>query len=347
MVFFKNKRLAFSLIPCLILLLMVSLTGCMGFGGKPNNEAPNKDKVAGRAAPRGDITEPRAPTRMTQEPTLRVYMHETGRVRSMPLETYLEGVVAGEMKNDWPIQALAAQAILARTFTMELLNRKKGTFRGGADISTDIREAQAYNADAINDNVRRAVRMTRGQVALHQGRYIHAWYFSSAGGITAAAKEGLAYPGPEPRYIKVIKTPEENAVLEAERRNWRAEFSGQEIRNAVRALGKDVGNIQGISILRRGPSGRADIIRVRGTNGTADVKGAELRIRLGSEKMRSLLLNRLVVVQGGRVVMTGRGYGHGVGMSQYGAYGLAEQGRTYDFIIKRYFRDITIQRLWR
>lgn len=346
MSFFKQRKLILLFVPCLILFFLLSLVGCMGFGGKPSPKGTTKEKISGQADPNSQVLEQRAPNRIGQEPTIRVYMHETGQVRNMPLETYLQGVVAGEMKNNWPIQALAAQAILARTFTMELLARKKGTFRRGADISTDIREAQAYDADAINDNVRRAVRMTRGQVALHDGRYIHAWYFSSAGGITATAKEGLAYPAPEPRYIKVIKTPEENRVLKPKERNWSQAFTPQEVRTAVSALGKDVGTLQSISIARRGPSGRADIIRVRGTNGTADVKGAELRIHLGSQKMRSLLLSELRLT-GGQVVMRGRGYGHGVGMSQFGAYSLAQQGRNFDFILKRYYRDITIRRLWR
>lgn len=336
----------FTLVSCLIVILLFSLVGCMGFGQKTKSENQTKEKIAGKVAPKDGITEQVAPKRLSGEPQLKVYMQETGKVESMPLEKYLEGVVAGEMKNDWSPQALAAQAILARTYTMELMARRKGTFKEGADISTNIEEAQAYNAKAVNPQVRQAVRMTRGMVALHNGRYIHAWYFSSAGGITATAKEGLAYPGPEPAYIKVVKTPEENKVLRPQDRDWSHTFTAQEIANVVQQLhGKNIGTLQQISVARRGPSGRADIIRVKGSGGTVNVKGAELRIRLGSEKMKSLLLTTLAF-SNGQVVMKGRGFGHGVGMSQYGAYGLAKEGRKYSFILKHYFNNITIKKLY-
>jgi len=341
----RQKKLTLLLVSGLILALMASLTGCLGFGDKPQTQNDQKEQIAGKATPKNSKIEEKAPGSFASEPTIKVYIKETGQIERMPLEKYLEGVVAGEMKNDWPVQALAAQAVLARTFTMEILSRKKGKFKGGADISTDIEEAQAYNADAVNSKVRRAVRMTKGQVALYKGKYIHAWYFSSAGGITATAKEGLAYPGAEPGYIKVIKTPEENRVLPPEKKRWADTFSGQEVEKALLELGQDVGSLKSIAIAQKGPSGRADLIRIKGSKGSAEVKGAELRIRLGSEKMKSLLLNRLEVT-GGKVVMGGRGFGHGVGMSQYGAYGLAKENKNYDYILKRYFKNITLKRLW-
>ena len=102
----------------MLLALCLLLTGC-GLGAKKNMAS----------GPAEEMTEAKAPKKLDREPVLKVYMTDTGQIKSMPLEKYLAGVVAGEMKNDWPTQALAAQAVLARTFTMEIMARKKGQFK--------------------------------------------------------------------------------------------------------------------------------------------------------------------------------------------------------------------------
>ena len=93
-----------------------------------------------------------------------MYIKEDDRKEEMPIEEYIAGVVAGEMKPNWPLEAYAAQAILARSFTMEFISRGGTRALHGTDISTDHEEAQAYNADNITPIIRRAVEMTRGEV---------------------------------------------------------------------------------------------------------------------------------------------------------------------------------------
>lgn len=326
-------RIRLSLIIFLIFSLLLS--GC-GLGAKKNMAS----------GPAEEMTEAKAPKKLDREPVLKVYMTDTGQIKSMPLEKYLAGVVAGEMKNDWPTQALAAQAVLARTFTMEIMARKKGQFKNGADISTDIHEAQAYSARDVNDKVLKAVKMTRGEVALYQDRYIHGWYFSSAGGITATAKEGLDYKWPEPEYIKVVKTPEEEKTVPREKKSWTAVFTLQQVASAAEKLtGKRVGHLQEVKISKKGPSGRAYLLTLKGSDRTVTVKAPELRIALGSKKMKSTLLTKIKTA-GGKVKISGRGFGHGVGMSQFGAYGLAKQNRDYKYILKHYFNGVTVKKLY-
>ena len=115
------------------------------------------------------------------EPEISVWFHEEGAVKEMKMEAYLEGVVAGEMKNDWPQEALKAQAIVARTYTLAKMAEGK-LAEHNADASTDIREFQAYRAEAVNDAVKQAVQMTRGQVIEYEGAPIMAWFCASAGG---------------------------------------------------------------------------------------------------------------------------------------------------------------------
>ena len=139
-------------------------------------------------------------------PVLRVYDTAAESVEEMDIETYIMGVVAGEMKNTWPEEALKAQAILARTFTMKFVSSKESGYEG-ADISTDVTEAQAYNSDAINDAVREAVNDTRGMVMLADGDFPYAWFHAHSGGKTELPGKALEYDG-NPGYLTSVESPE-------------------------------------------------------------------------------------------------------------------------------------------
>ncbi|WP_422449014.1 SpoIID/LytB domain-containing protein [Thermoanaerobacterium sp. DL9XJH110] len=313
----------------LVILLLLIAGGCTRAGRPARKPAVPEipDKIS-----RGAGVEPR----------LRVYEVQTKTVKEMPLEDYVAGVVAGEMENYWPVKALAAQAILARTYVLEFISDRGGSKYGNADISTDFEEAQAWNPDNINDNIKKAVAMTRGKVISYRGKYVKAWFHSHAGGITATAKEGLNYKEAEPPYIRVVKSPDENAGPPG-KRTWSAAFSREELRSIIRQkMGRDPGPIDDVSIVKKGPSGRATLIKI----GNATVSAPDLRIALGSMKMRSTLLTSLKV-EGDRVVMAGKGFGHGVGLSQWGANVMAKQGRSPEEIIRYYFNNVDIVKLWK
>lgn len=104
-----------------------------------------------------------------EEPVVSLYRHGTGERRTIPMEEYVAGVVAAEMDPRWPVEALAAQAVIARTFAVERLAR--GGVRGvhGTDVCDDPGHFQAYDPDAITPQVRRAVARTRGLVLTYGG----------------------------------------------------------------------------------------------------------------------------------------------------------------------------------
>ncbi|NLZ53463.1 MAG: SpoIID/LytB domain-containing protein, partial [Thermoanaerobacteraceae bacterium] len=267
-----------------------------------------------------------------KEPVLRVYEVQTHTVREMKLEDYVAGVVAGEMENNWPVEALAAQAILARTYVLEFITDKGSSKYGDADISTDFEEAQAWNPDNINDRIKKAVEMTRGEVVTYKGKYIKAWFHSHAGGKTATAKEGLNFKEAEPPYIKVTESPDSDAGPEG-KKTWSASFSKEELSSVIRdKLGLETGSIDSVSVAKRGPSGRATQLKI----GNATVSAPELRIALGSMEMRSTLLTSFKV-EGDKVLMAGKGFGHGVGLSQWGANVMAQQKKSPEDIIRHYF----------
>ena len=115
-------------------------------------------------------------------PIVKVYDMDEEIITEMDLETYLMGVVAGEMKNDWPLEALKAQAVLARTFVLKFVDEKESKYPE-ADISTDIEEAQAYDRNAVNDSIRQAVADTQGMVLSAEGQLPYAWFHAHSGGM--------------------------------------------------------------------------------------------------------------------------------------------------------------------
>ena len=215
------------------------------------------------------------------------------------------------MEPTWHKEALAAQAIIARSFTLQKIAEDGGVPRRRANASTDIREFQAYDAARINDNVREAVESTRGQVAVHGNEFIRGWFHAYAGPRTASAREGLEFRGPNPPYIRIVDSPAGGTIPE-DQRDWEARFPVSRVRNVVRQVtGRDPGNVTRIEVAQKGPSGRVTRFRVN----DVEVSAPQLRLGLDSTVMRSTFINR-VRIEGNQVVMSGTGYGHGVGMCQ-------------------------------
>lgn len=277
-----------------------------------------------------------------KEPVITLYVNETGEKKRIKFEEYIAGVVAAEMETDWPVEALAAQAILARTFTLYKIKYEGGARQHGTDASTSTEEFQAYDPGKINSRVRKAVNMTRGMVVRYRGRYVRAWFHSNAGGKTATAAEGLAFTKEPTPYIKVVSDPGQK-VAPPEERNWSASFPIETVRSAVKSqTGIDPGNITSVAVVKRGPSGRATEIKM----GNTVISGPSLRLGLGPERMLSTLIDR-IEIRNGALYIAGRGRGHGVGMSQWGAYYLAKQGKSPVDIIRYYYRDVTFDKIWR
>ena len=317
-----SKRFWFTHFIVVLSISLTLLNGCSGAERRPQQQQP------------GENTK--------QEPTITLFVSETGEKKEIKMEEYIKGVLAAEMEPTWPIEALAAQAILARTFTLERMKSTGGVPTRGTDASTNIEEFQAYNAQRINDNVVKAVEKTRGEVVKYQGNYIKAWFYADSGGFTAAsAEEGLAYTKEPSPYIQSVKDPGFGITTE-ETKAWQATFPLTVVRQKVKeATGSDPGVITQVKITKKGPSGRAMTVQV----GKATVSGPALRLALGSEKMRSTLLTGFSV-SGGKLVVSGKGFGHGVGMSQWGAKALAEQEKPAEDIVRYFFKDVEIVKEW-
>ncbi len=282
--------------------------------------------------------------RFDKEPEVSVYFHRTQETKTMPIEEYIMGVVAGEMKPDWPKEAYAAQAILARSFTMHYISHGGARDKYGTDVTTNEEEVQAYNADNITPIIEEAVNLTRGMVMTFDNRYVRAWFHSFSGGITATAKEGLNYPDDEPPYIKRVRLPD-NPHAPEDVKEWELEISLVDLQQRLSGLGV-TGPISDVRIKERGPTGRITAVEVVHSDGeTTTIPGNDFRLAVGAMEMKSTLVEEFEV-DDGKLEIEGTGFGHGVGLSQWDAYMLAKDGYSPEEIVHYFFKDIEIKKLW-
>jgi stage II sporulation protein D len=318
-----------------VLALIVLVSGCTWF----NKPQPKPEPAP---PPPTESKEPPPPSvdfsKYKTEPSISVYMAETGEKRSMPLEQYLEGVVAAEMEPDWPLEALKAQAVVARTITLNAIEQKTVQRIRQTDVSTNKAELQSYNIKKVNEQVKAAVKSTRGMAMTYKGAFVNAIYSSCCGQKTATKEESYEKEIPyDAEYFHSVDCPCYDYAPDRVK-YWSLKLSGDEWKNVVGYQGP----AQNVQILERGPSGRALYIG-------ADEKkqlASEVRKRLGYDKMLSTLITNVVYQQDGKVYLEGKGWGNGVGLCQWGAYTWGQRQQTYDYILHYYYRDVAIQKLW-
>ncbi|MBX6378824.1 MAG: stage II sporulation protein D [Clostridia bacterium] len=288
-------------------------------------------------APSGE----RPPT--APEPLVTVHDGGTKRRYTLPLEEYVKGVVAAEMPASFHMEALKAQAVVARTYALRRLRANGGqgcTLDPAADVCAGPEQGQAWlpAAEARRRwglwnflrswrRISAAVEATRGLVVLYGGELIDAVYHSASGGVT----EDAAYVwGREVPYLRSVASPFEPPNAYSLRRTlvtWDDLAAALDL--PVETLyRREASGLPVVQVLERSPSGRA--LRVRVVDRT--LAGAELRRRLN---LASTLLTSRDLPAG--VEFTTRGYGHGVGLSQYGSEGMARRGADFRAIIRHYY----------
>lgn len=276
------------------------------------------------------------------EQLLRVLNGET--VEEMDLGTYLVGVVRAEMPASFEQEALKAQAVAARTYTLYKM-QTGGNHGDTADICTDSTCCQAYldeeraranwgeNADALEEKVETAVTATDGQAVLYGGVPVLAVFHASSAGRTRAAGEVWINDLP---YLQAVDSPEAAETIP----NYysRAEFTAEAFREKVLAACPEAdltGGMDGwLQEAVKDSAGSVDTLSVGGVQ----MKGARLRSILG---LRSACFEW--EVQEGKLVFFVTGHGHGVGLSQYGANAMAAAGADYREILTHYYTGVTVE----
>ena len=264
-----------------------------------------------------------------QEVKLAIKNSDTGKVSNINLEEYVIGVVAGEMPASFNIEALKAQAIAARTYAIYKMNTATKEYDLVTDITNQVyitnekmqenwQESYEYYYNKIKD----AVETTKDLIMTYNGEVICSFYFSTSNGSTEDAS--LVF-GEAKDYLKSVSSPENSKETKATL--TKKEFCTK--------LGITCNEIK-ISNIEASDTGRINYITINDKK----FKGTIVRAKLG---LRSTDFDINVLSE--KVEITTKGYGHGVGMSQYGANTLANEGKTYEEILKYYYQNIKIEKI--
>lgn len=272
----------------------------------------------------------------TGQPMIQLYLHQHDKVIAMELEEYIVGTVAAEMPATFEIEALKAQAVCARTYALKKIISNT-PYPDGADLSDDIAACQAFvspsdfapaNPDRAEllDKIEEAVKSTRGEILLYDSQPIDALYCSTCGGRTESAS---AVWGGKISYLQPVKC---NDCVQSQHYHEEIELANSSI---LRLVGGNDTQLK-IKVLSRTPGGRAQKIDI---NGRA-IDATALRQKLG---LPSTWIEFHTSAQ--TTTITSRGYGHGVGLCQFGANGMAERGKDYRQILQRYYQGVTFYNL--
>lgn len=244
-------------------------------------------------------------------------------VNVLPVESYLRGVVGEEMMASWPLEALKAQAVAARTFAYAHLNQYP---QKPFDLYCTVKD-QVYGGITSETNASlEAVNATRGEILTYRGAPIQALFCDSTGGYTENSVDVWSYDFP---YLKGVPDYDQAAP----RYLWQRLLTAKDLQSLA-----DIGEIIEIKPSSLSETGRVKQLQLVGTKGTRELTGAQFRSAL---KLNSTLFSVAPTAKGFLVV--GRGFGHGVGMSQWGAKAMALAGHPYDRILAHYYRNTVLE----
>lgn len=279
--------------------------------------------------------------------TIKLLHTKTGEIEEINLDEYLCGVISAEMPASYELEALKAQAVVARTYTLyKMINAKPHGEE--ADICDSFQCCQAWiskedrfakwaegTQEANWNKIVTAVNETKGKVITYDGKIINAFFHANSGGKTEVPVNvwgGTGYP-----YLQVVETSGEEGYTQY---SSVVELTVEEFINKFKEkyadISIDMNNLEEeIKIQEYTESGRVKTLKV----GNKNIAGTEVRTILG---LRSTNFNMELDVQNSKVKFDVTGYGHGVGMSQTGADAMAKQGSTYEQIVKHFYVGVEI-----
>jgi stage II sporulation protein D len=252
-------------------------------------------------------------------------------VNELPMEDYVVGVVRAEVGDRWPPEALRAQAVAARTYAA--YHRLMNVTRPYHVVATTAHQVFGGHAPAASP-AWDAVRETAGQVLLWEGGLFPAFYHAESGGYTEDPR--TVFTTPDLPALRAVVCP---FSVGSPRYHWALDLPLADVAAALERHGMTVGAVRAIEVTERTPSLRATVVTVHGTRGSLPLRGNEFRRVIGFDVLRSTLF--AVAIDDGLARFVGRGWGHGVGMCQWGARGMAEQGFEARQILEFYYPGAT------
>ena len=266
---------------------------------------------------------------------VRVKHEDTGVIETVPFEEYITGVLAGEMPISFHIEALKAQAVAARSYVMKKMeyNVNKDydvvdTIMNQVYLTDDyLRSVWKETYDDKINKIKTAVLYTKGEYIEYDGKVAEAFFFSTSTGATE--NSGEIFNAQLPYLVSVSSEWDSISPLYSTNTNFRLE-------EFYVKLGLKYKEKLDVEVVQTTEAGRTVKIKINGV----EFSGVTVMNKL---KLRSTHFT--ITQNGNNVSINVKGYGHGVGMSQYGAEGMARKGYTYDQIIKHYYTGVEIKKI--
>lgn len=272
----------------------------------------------------------------TTNTMVRIKRSADNTIDSVPLEEYIVGVLAGEMPVSFDIEALKAQAVAARTYVMKRLVNNKNNDYDIVDTTLnqvyldneELKQNWGNNYTSYINKLKKAVLETSGEYITYDGNIIDALFFSTSVGATENSEEIFVSALPYLRSVDSSWDAEVSPVFSENNTFYLKDFYNK--------LNLSYSNSLTVEPLETTSTGRIKTIKINGVTFTGSSVASKLGIR--SDYFSINQSNETITV-------ITKGYGHGVGMSQYGAEAMAKKGYTYDEILKYYYKDVDIKNL--
>lgn len=245
-------------------------------------------------------------------------------VNRVEMDEYLKGVLPKEMSPSFPMESLKAQALCSRSFAINNYNK---FIKNGYNLDDTTRSQVYYGKDVEEKTTNKAVEETIGQVIKYNGKVAETIFCASSGGYTVASSE--AWGGNSVPYL--ISKEDPYSV-----HPWKYELKNSDLKKL------NLSDVFSVS-LDYNNSNRVNNLTFSTSKGDVKIKATDFRKKIGNTIIKSTLFD--VNVIGNKVFVSGKGYGHGVGMSQYGAVEMAKKGSNYKDIIEFYFPGTNIEKI--
>jgi stage II sporulation protein D len=254
-------------------------------------------------------------------------------INVVQFEDYLASVVPSEIIASWPYESLKAQAVAARTYAYYHL-QKKSTTVYDLDATTNF---QVYKGrDVEHEATTKAVKATAGEIMIYNNKPILAFFHSTCGGRIIDNK--YVWNGEDLPYLVDKKCP---YCKDSPYYSWKERISLYTLKVHLKKKYHTVGKIRGIALHKH--QGRVMEVIIRHSQGRLKLTGNEFRLLFPAKKIKSLFFRAIKTKNG--LFLYGHGWGHGVGMCQFGAKGMARAGASYKEILHYYYKDVKLLKL--
>jgi stage II sporulation protein D len=253
-------------------------------------------------------------------------------INHLPLESYITSVVSMEMPKSWPLEAQKAQTIAARTYALYKRQENAGN---NFDVAMDVSDQAYGGVEGESEASAQAVSATQGIVLMYENRLALTYFHSNSGGKTETASE--IFRGMNQPYLKSVPCRYAN---KSPYFTWQLNIKMSEIEAAMSRNGMFSGKIGEVSVYSHTSSGRVRQLKIYGRNKTAIVDAGAFRLAVGGTRFKS---TKFTIRRFGQSLsFVGNGYGHGVGLCQWGAKGMADEKRNYKEILSHYYPGTTL-----